>query len=117
AAAVCAATLAVAELDLGVRETTLAPLAENMVSGSAMRPGDVIRHYGGLTSEVQNTDAEGRLVLADALAYAVKKLAPDVIVDLATLPGASHIALGKRTAALFSQNDTLAGELSTAASA
>jgi leucyl aminopeptidase len=117
AAAVCATVLAAAGLSLGVRVTALAPLAENMVSGSAMRPGDVIRHYSGLTSEVQNTDAEGRLVLADALAYAVRELKPDVIVDLATLTGASHIALGKRTAALFSQNDTLAGELSTAASA
>src|SRR4029079_12603062 len=66
AAAVCASLLAAAVLDLGVRVTALAPLAENMVSGSAMRPGDVIRHYGGLTSEVQNTDAEGRLGAPDA---------------------------------------------------
>jgi leucyl aminopeptidase len=117
AAAVCGAALAVAGLRLGVRVTALAPLAENMVSGSAMRPGDVIRHYGGLTSEVQNTDAEGRLVLADALAYAVERLAPDVIVDLATLTGASHVALGKRTAALFTQNDELAAGLTEAASA
>jgi leucyl aminopeptidase len=117
AAAVCASLLAAAGLGLGVRVTALAPLAENMVSGSAMRPGDVIRHYGGLTSEVQNTDAEGRLVLADALAYAVEKLDPDVIVDLATLTGASHVALGKRTAALFSPNDELAGALTEAASA
>jgi leucyl aminopeptidase len=117
AAAVCATILAVAKLGLRVRVTTLAPLAENMVSGSAMRPGDVVRHYGGITSEVQNTDAEGRLVLADALAYAVEKLAPDVIVDLATLTGASHVALGKRTAALFSPNDELAAELSDAATA
>ena len=58
-------------LRLPVRVTALAPLAENMVSGSAFRPGDVVRHYGGLTSETTNTDAEGRLVLADALAYAV----------------------------------------------
>src|SRR4029453_2487013 len=75
-----------------------------MVSGAAMRPGDVIRHYGGLTTEVRNTDAEGRLVLADALAYAAGRLRPDLIVDL-----------GKRTAALFSENDALAKELADAA--
>jgi leucyl aminopeptidase len=115
AAAVCASVLAAAGLGVGVRVTALAPLAENMVSGSAMRPGDVIRHYGGLTSEVQNTDAEGRLVLADALAYAVETLAPDVIVDLATLTGAANVALGKRTAALFTPNDELAAALTEAA--
>ena len=70
-----------------------------------MRPGDVVRHYGGLTTEVRNTDAEGRLVLADALAYAARRLKPDVLVDLATLTGAQSVALGKRTAALFSDND------------
>ncbi len=61
----------------------------------------MVRHYGGRTSEVQNTDAEGRLVLADALAYAVRRLTPDLIVDLATLTGATAVALGKRTAALL----------------
>ena len=81
--------------------TALAPLAENVVSGSSMRPGDVIRHYGGITTEVLDTDAEGRLVLGDALAYAAKRLRPDWLIDLATLTGASHVALGKRTAALF----------------
>ena len=57
-------------MDLPVRVTALAPLAENMASGSAFRPGDVVRHYGGVTTEMLNTDAEGRVVLADALAYA-----------------------------------------------
>jgi leucyl aminopeptidase len=117
AAAVVAAALAVAKTHQRVRVTALAPLAENMVSGSAMRPGDVIRHFGGLTSEVQNTDAEGRLVLADALSYAVSTLRPDVIVDLATLTGASNVALGKRTAALFTPNEALADELTEAAAA
>ncbi|GAA1771366.1 leucyl aminopeptidase [Luedemannella helvata] len=114
AAAVSGATLAAAKLKLGVRVTALAPLAENAVSGSAMRPGDVIRHYGGLTSEIQNTDAEGRLVLADALAYAVAELDPDLIIDVATLTGGSWVALGRRTAALFTPNDDLAAALTTA---
>jgi leucyl aminopeptidase len=115
AAAVVAATLGAAVLRLPVRVTALAPLAENMPSGTAMRPGDVVRHYGGLTSEVRNTDAEGRLVLADALAYAARRLRPDCLVDLATLTAAQNVALGKRTAALFSDNDSLAAELTDAA--
>jgi leucyl aminopeptidase len=107
AAAVCAAVLGAADLEIPVRVTALAPLAENMVSGSAMRPGDVIRQYGGATTEVLNTDAEGRLVLADALAYAARRLRPDYLVDLATLTGASHVALGKRVAAVFGDNADL----------
>nr|WP_239133319.1 leucyl aminopeptidase [Rugosimonospora africana] len=117
AAAIIAATLGAAALNLPVRVTALAPLAENMPSGSAYRPGDVVRHYGGRTSEILNTDAEGRIVLADALAYAVRRLNPDLLVDLATLTGANAVALGKRTAALYSDNDELAGELTAAASA
>ncbi|NES14152.1 MULTISPECIES: M17 family metallopeptidase [Micromonospora] len=111
AAAVIAATLGAAALRLPVRVTTLAPLAENMVSGSAFRPGDVVRHYGGLTSETTNSDAEGRLVLADAMAYAVRELEPDLLVDLATLTGANAVALGKRHGALYSENDRLAADL------
>jgi leucyl aminopeptidase len=109
AAAVVAATIGAAALRLPVRVTALAPLAENMLSGAAFRPGDVIRHYGGVTSETTNSDAEGRLVVADALAYAVDRLAPDLLVDLATLTGANAVALGKRTAALYSDSDELAG--------
>jgi leucyl aminopeptidase len=116
AAAVCAAVLGAADLGLPVRVTALAPMAENLISGAAMRPGDVVRHYGGLTTEVQNTDAEGRVVLGDALAYAVRRIKPDLIVDLATLTGASHVALGKRTAALFSHDDELVEALSAAGS-
>ncbi|TDC76302.1 leucyl aminopeptidase family protein [Micromonospora sp. KC606] len=111
AAAVVAATLGAAALRLRVRVTTLAPLAENMVSGSAFRPGDIVRHYGGLTSETTNSDAEGRLVLADAMAYAARDLAPDLLVDLATLTGANAVALGKRHGALYSDNDQLAADL------
>jgi leucyl aminopeptidase len=117
AAAVVAATLGAADLGLPVRVTALVPLAENAVSGSAFRPGDVIRHWDGTTSESTNTDAEGRLVLADALAYAVAELHPDVLVDLATLTGANAVALGKRTAALYSHDDALAEELTAAGSA
>jgi leucyl aminopeptidase len=115
AAAVMAATLAAAQLRLPVRVTALAPLAENMVSGSSCRPGDVITHYGGRTTEVLNTDAEGRLVLGDALAYADAELAPDFLVDVATLTGANSVALGKRTGALFSDNDDLAASIESAA--
>ncbi|BCJ58754.1 leucyl aminopeptidase family protein [Micromonospora endophytica] len=111
AAAVLAATLGAAALRLPVRVTALAPLAENMVSGTAFRPGDIIRHYGGLTSETTNSDAEGRLVLADALAYAVQELKPDLLIDLATLTGANAVALGSRTGALYSDNDQLAKDL------
>jgi leucyl aminopeptidase len=117
AAAVVAATLAAADLELPVRITTLVPLAENAVSGSAYRPGDVITHYDGTTSETTNSDAEGRLVLADALGYAVTRLAPDTVLDLATLTGANAVALGKRTAALYSHSDALAGALADAAAA
>ncbi|MFU8853007.1 leucyl aminopeptidase family protein [Micromonospora sp. SL1-18] len=111
AAAVVAAALGAAALRLPVRVTALAPLAENMVSGSAFRPGDIIRHYGGLTSESTNSDAEGRLVLADALAYANRELRPDLLVDLATLTGANAVALGKRHGALYSEDDQLATDL------
>ena len=115
AAAVVAATLGAADLGLGVRITALAPLAENMVSGSAYRPGDVIRHYDGTTTESTNSDAEGRLVLADALGYAVRRLKPDLLVDLATLTGANAVALGRRTGALYSESDDLAADLDRAA--
>ncbi len=115
AAAIVAATLGAAALDLRVRVTALAPLAENMVSADSYRPGDVVHHYGGLTSEIHSTDAEGRVVLADALAYAAHKLRPDFLVDLATLTGAGRVALGDRIAAVFSENDDLAGALSRAA--
>ena len=117
AAAVIAATLGAADLHLPVRITALAPLAENAVSGSAFRPGDVITQYDGSTTETTNSDAEGRLVLADALGYAVARLNPDVVIDLATLTGANAVALGKGTAALYSHDDELAGALETAGAA
>jgi len=115
AAAVLATLRAVADLGLAIQVTVLAAAAENMPSGSAQRPGDVLTQYGGRTVEVLNTDAEGRLVLADALAYADSELSPDVIVDVATLTGAMPIALGKRVAGLFASTDELAEQLEQAA--
>ncbi|WP_045740105.1 MULTISPECIES: leucyl aminopeptidase family protein [Actinoplanes] len=117
AAAVLAATLGVADLGLHVRVTALLPLAENAISGSAFRPGDVITHYDGSTSENLNSDAEGRIVLADALGYATAELNPDLILNLATLTGANAVALGKRTAALYSPDDALATALAEAGAA
>jgi leucyl aminopeptidase len=114
AAAVAAAILGAADLHLPVRVTALLPLAENAVSGSAYRPGDVLTHYDGSTSETTNSDAEGRLVLADALGYASADLEPDVIVDVATLTGAAITALGPAIAALFSDDDDLAAGLTEA---
>lgn len=95
-AAVLAAACAVAALELPVRVEAWMPLAENMPSGSAQRPGDVITHYGGITSEVINTDAEGRLVLADAIARACED-SPTHLIETSTLTGAQMVALGKRT--------------------
>ena len=114
AAAVLATLRAVADLRLPIKVTVLAAVAENMPSGSAQRPGDVLTQYGGRTVEVLNTDAEGRLVLADALAYADLDLDADVIVDVATLTGAMPVALGKRHAGLFCSDDRLAGQLEQA---
>ena len=117
AAAVLATVRAVADLGLPLRVTALLPLAENMPSGSAQRPGDVLRQYGGRTVEVLNTDAEGRLVLADALVYADRDLQADVVVDVATLTGAMPVALGRRIAGMFASDDELAGQLERAADA
>ncbi len=110
-AAALAALRVIATLRARVRVSVLVPTAENAVSGSAMRPGDVLRHYGGRTTEVRNTDAEGRLVLADALAYAAARLRPSALVDVATLTGAVKVALGLRVAGLFATSEPLADAL------
>jgi leucyl aminopeptidase len=115
-AAVLAALRAVADGGVPIRVTALVPAAENSFAPGSYRPGDVVRHYGGRTSEIHNTDAEGRLVLADAMAYAVGRLRPSVLVDIATLTGAMKVALGVRTAGLFATADELAGQLLAAAS-
>jgi len=104
AAAIVAATHAIARLGLPIRVTAFACIAENLPSGTATRPGDVLRMRSGATVEVHNTDAEGRLVLADGLALAVEA-EPDHIVDAATLTGAAMVALGTRTTAVLG-NDT-----------
>jgi leucyl aminopeptidase len=114
-AAVLGALHAIAAARLPVRVSALVPAAENAVSGSACRPGDVVRHYGGRTSEIGNTDAEGRLVLADAIAYAAARLRPTSIVDIATLTGAMKTSLGLRTAGLFATSDALGDALVAAA--
>jgi len=106
AAAVAAATFAIAELGLPIRVTAYACLAENMPSGKATRPGDVLSMYGGKTVEVLNTDAEGRLVLADGITTAAE-VKPDLIVDVATLTGACVIALGNQVSGVFSNDDDL----------
>ncbi|WP_039821077.1 leucyl aminopeptidase [Nocardiopsis halophila] len=111
AAVVIGAMSALAELGCRTRVTGLLAVAENAVSGSAQRPGDVLTTYGGRTVEVLNTDAEGRLVMADALDYAVAELEPDALVDVATLTGAAKVALGTGTGALFATDDALAGAL------
>lgn len=115
AAAVINAIAAVAQLKIPVSITTYAACAENMPSGSAQRPGDVVTAYGGRTVEVLNTDAEGRLVLMDALVRAQEDK-PDLIVDVATLTGAAVVALGRRIAAVMANHDDLRNHVVDAAS-
>jgi leucyl aminopeptidase len=116
AAAVLAATVAIARLGIPVNVTTYAAMAENMPSGSAQRPSDVFVAYGGRTVEVLNTDAEGRLVMCDALARATED-EPDVIIDVATLTGAQLVALGARTAGIMANDDELRADVHAAADA
>jgi leucyl aminopeptidase len=115
-AAVIEATAAIARLGLPVRLLAVVPATENMPSGHATRPGDVIRISNGKTVEVNNTDAEGRLILADALSYAASSGA-ERIVDLATLTGAIITALGSSYAGLFSNDDALSGAVARAGDA
>ncbi len=113
AAAVLEAVTAIAELSLPVDVVAVIPSTENMPSGTAVKPGDVITQYNGKTVEVNNTDAEGRLILADALTYAIE-LGAERVVDLATLTGAVLIALGSTFAAVVSNDDELAAEVEAA---
>ncbi|MDP8971568.1 MAG: hypothetical protein M3N52_13920 [Actinomycetota bacterium] len=114
AAAVVAAMSVLPKLAVRTKVTGLVALAENMPSGDALRVSDVLTHRGGKTVEVLNTDAEGRLVLADALAYGAES-GPDAIIDLATLTGAQVVALGAKIAGLMGSDDALIGQLESAA--
>lgn len=114
AAAVLSATKAIAQLGLKVKVVTYAALAENMPSDAAYRPSDVLTMYGGTTVENANSDAEGRLVMADAIARANAD-APDLVIDVATLTGACMVALGVRTAGLFASDDETADRILDAA--
>jgi leucyl aminopeptidase len=113
AASVFGAIKAAAELGLPLNLVGVVPACENMPSGRATKPGDVVRSMSGQTIEIINTDAEGRLILCDALTY-VRRLKPAVVVDVATLTGACVIALGAHTSAVFSNDDDLAAELTAA---
>ena len=111
AAAIIGTMKAIAALGLNVRVTGLLMCAENLLSATSQRPSDVITHYGGTTVEVRNTDAEGRLVLADGLAYANAKLKPDYLLDIATLTGSATLGLGRQHGAMYTRDQKLAKQL------
>ncbi|MEK7261039.1 MAG: leucyl aminopeptidase, partial [Pseudomonadota bacterium] len=112
-AAVLGTLLAVAELKLPLNVIGLIPSCENLPDGDANKPGDIVKSMSGQTIEVLNTDAEGRLILCDALTYA-ERYKPAVVIDIATLTGACVVALGHHANGLFSNNEQLARELLTA---
>jgi len=116
AAAVITAMEAVAQLNPKVNVVGVAPAVENMPSGKASRQDDIIRFMNGKTAEIKSTDAEGRLILADALCYAEKNYRPDVMVDFATLTGACVVALGHFYAGLMTENSKLSAALQRAGS-
>jgi leucyl aminopeptidase len=116
AAAVLAAVAAIAELGLRIRVTAWAAMAENMPSGGAYRPSDVLTMYGGKTVENANSDAEGRLVMADALVKSAEEQ-PNLVLDVATLTGACMVALGERVAGLMARDDATADLVLDAAEA
>ncbi|MDY6881002.1 MAG: leucyl aminopeptidase [Desulfatiglans sp.] len=108
AAAVAATILSMAKLKSDLRIIAALPIVENMPSGSASRPGDIIKSYHGKTVEIGNTDAEGRLILIDAMSYVLKRYNPNTIIDVATLTGACVVGLGEKIAGVFSKDDELA---------
>ncbi|NNG01766.1 MAG: leucyl aminopeptidase [Desulfobacteraceae bacterium] len=111
AAAVAGTLISIATLKPDARVIGVLPLVENMPSGTATRPGDIITSFAGKTVEIGNTDAEGRLILADAIAYANKIYKPDTIIDMATLTGACVMALGEKIAGVFTHNENLARQI------
>jgi len=116
AASVVAATLAIARLGLPIKVTTFAPMAENMVSATSTRPGDVITMHNGTTVEIANTDAEGRMLLGDALSLAVDDK-PDVLIDIATLTGHMQLALGDKVGAVMGTDDQVPAVLAAGVAA
>ena len=108
AAAVSATLIALSKLKLKIKVVGVIPVVENMPSGNASRPGDIVKSYSGKTVEILNTDAEGRLILIDAISYAVKKYKPETLIDIATLTGSCVVALGEKIAGVFSSDDELA---------
>jgi len=117
AAAVLGIFQALPRLKLPIEVHGLIAATENMPSGTAQRPGDIVRAMNGLTVEIGNTDAEGRLTLADALAYAAQETKPDEMIDLATLTGAVVVALGQGVSGLLASHDGLADRVRAAAEA
>lgn len=111
AAAALATISTIADLQPNIRLTVLMMCAENALSGTAQRPSDVITQYNGMTVEIINTDAEGRLVLADGLSYADEHLDPDYLLDIATLTGAATLGLGRQHAAMYTRDSALARQL------
>jgi len=115
AASVINTLVALAQLQPDVNVVGIAPITENLLGCKAQKPGDIVTFYNGKTAEIRNTDAEGRLILADALAYAVKHFKPDAVIDVATLTGACIYAVGPFFSALLSDNDQLAQRVQEAA--
>jgi len=111
AAAVLCTMKTIAELGVKKNVTAVIPLTENMLSNGAYRPGDIFRSYSGRTVEIGNTDAEGRLILADALAYMEKEIRPDLMVDMATLTGACVVTFGETVAAFLSTDESIAAAM------
>jgi leucyl aminopeptidase len=116
AAAVLGAMRNICIMKPAINVICVVPSSENLINGSAIKPGDIVKSYSGQTIEIYNTDAEGRLILCDALAYTVEKYKPDVMVDLATLTGACIVALGHHTAGIMTENDELCEALTDAGS-
>jgi len=108
AAAVAATLIALAKLKPKTKVIGIIPVVENMLSGNASRPGDIVKSYSGKTVEILNTDAEGRLILIDAISYVIKEYKPETLIDIATLTGACVVALGEKIAGVFSSDDELA---------
>ncbi|MCI5123844.1 MAG: leucyl aminopeptidase [Candidatus Electrothrix sp. AR5] len=111
AAVICAMQAIAQERPKGINVVALVPSTENLPASNALKPGDIITHYNGKTSEIINTDAEGRLILADALAYGIEQYAPDAVIDLATLTGAVIVGLGHHRTGLLATDDSLADQL------